>query len=217
MTAVEDDLGADFCFLCSPERALIFLETENFLALAGLGPVVDGYSVIAAKSHTKSMADVPSNLASERNAFIAKVRTRLTELYGDCLITEHGRMVLCANGEHDHHCFHAHFLVFPGAADIAAIAETYFAHSQKFDNLEAALEYGATREEYFLVSPDPRTFIVFSTPLNAPRQLARFLVAWKSENTQLADWRSWPQRDRALAIAISLRDTFALDEHAHGP
>lgn len=210
----EDVNHALFCFLCSPESALVFLEGANFLALGGLGPVVDGYCVIAAKSHAKSMADVGPDLCQERNEFVARVRNRLTELYGSCLITEHGRMVLCADGEHDGHCFHAHFLVFPGVADIAELARSYFMNSEKFDNLEAALAYGSTCTEYFLTSPDSETFSVFSVPLNAPRQLARYLVAWKSESPELADWRVWPQRDRALAIAESLRAKFMLDDHA---
>src|ERR1700727_2523941 len=98
--------GDGHCFLCLPSPELLFLESENFYALAGLGPVVDGYCVIAAKSHVKSMADVPAVLSDERDAFVTLVRNKLIAMHGTCLITEHGRMTVCA-AEHDYHCFHA--------------------------------------------------------------------------------------------------------------
>jgi diadenosine tetraphosphate (Ap4A) HIT family hydrolase len=63
--------GDGQCFICSPSPELVFLESKNFYALAGLGPVVDGYCIIAAKSHVKSMADVPAALLDERSAFVS--------------------------------------------------------------------------------------------------------------------------------------------------
>src|ERR1041385_4497204 len=195
------------CFVCSPSPELVFLESRNFYALAGLGPIVDGYCVIAAKSHVKSMADVPPSMMAERGDFLTSVRTKLMAMYGRCLITEHGRMTVCST-EHDHHCFHAHFLVFPGAADISELANSYFSKSREFGSLEECLADGALGPEYFLISSNPSSFLTYSTPLNAPRQLARYLVAWNTGNTHLADWKNWPQRDRAKDIAENLRSAF---------
>ena len=75
----------DECFLCSPSEDLQFFESENFFALAGLGPVVDGYCVIAAKAHSRSMADITANLRAERAEFVQKLRDLLTSRYGSCL------------------------------------------------------------------------------------------------------------------------------------
>jgi diadenosine tetraphosphate (Ap4A) HIT family hydrolase len=201
-----------FCFLCEPSTELVFLESQNFYALAGLGPVVDGYSVIAAKAHSMSMADIPPALSADRDAFLADVRTRLVGQYGSCLITEHGRMAVCAAGEHDHHCFHAHFLAFPGTEDVSDLASSYFANSAEFSTLEAAFAEAVLHPEYLLISPNPNRFYILSTPLNAPRQLARHLVSWKSGNPHLADWKTWPQRERAILIAQTLRAT-VVSEH----
>jgi diadenosine tetraphosphate (Ap4A) HIT family hydrolase len=82
----------DLCFLCSPAPDLVFLESENFYALAGLGPVVDGYCVVAAKAHFRSMADIPEALHGERGGFLTVLRSKLSARYGACLITEHGRV-----------------------------------------------------------------------------------------------------------------------------
>ncbi|WP_158646965.1 hypothetical protein [Bradyrhizobium huanghuaihaiense] len=136
------------------------------------------------------------------------IRTRLATMYGACLVTEHGRMAVCAADEHDHHCFHAHFLLFPGTQDVSSLASSYFAQTIEFPTLSAALNDAALHPEYLLTSPDPSRLFIHSTPLNTPRQLARFLVAWKNGNPHLADWKVWPQRERAVSIANTLRAAF---------
>src|SRR5438046_6805643 len=67
-------LEGPHCFLCEPSRDLVFFACDDFFALAGLGPVVDGYSVLAAKTHLKSMADMPSQLAQKRDAVVQVLR-----------------------------------------------------------------------------------------------------------------------------------------------
>jgi len=42
------------CFLCAPPRDLVFLESENFVALAGLGPVA-----APARTRVDFLADTP--------------------------------------------------------------------------------------------------------------------------------------------------------------
>ena len=195
------------CFLCAPPSDLVFRESEHFIALAGLGPVVDGYCVVAAKAHTRSMADIPRSLELQRSSFVNGLRQELTAKFGSCLVTEHGRMAVCGSDEHDHHCFHAHFLFFPGAPDIAQEAVSYFLTVRDFDALEDALQAGSLLEEYFLVSPTMDRYSIFATPLNAPRQLARVLVASRMGNLEQADWKLHPNREASLRIADTLRQT----------
>lgn len=193
------------CFLCKTPADLVFLETDNFLALAGLGPVVDGYCMLASRTHARSMADIKAARHDERDGLVKALRAHLASEYGCCLITEHGRMAICDDDLHDQHCYHAHFLVFPGAPDISSKAQSYFGSANKFANLSSALSFSANFEEYFLVSPDDSSFTVFTTPLNAPRQLARYLVAAEAGDVALADWKSVPNRQRALEIAEKFR------------
>ncbi|WP_148667171.1 hypothetical protein [Bradyrhizobium amphicarpaeae] len=121
-------------------------------------------------------------------------------------------MAVCAAGEHDHHCFHAHFLVFPGSEDVSSLASSYFANTAEFSTLDGALAFAALHPEYLLTSPSSSRLFIHSTPLNAPRQLARFLVAWKNGNAHLADWKAWPQRERAISIANTLRTAFVSED-----
>jgi hypothetical protein len=207
------------CFLCDPSRDLVFFTCDDFFALAGLGPVVDGYSVLAARPHLKSMADMPSQLAQKRDALVHVLRDRLSRKYGGCLITEHGRMAVCAEDDNDHeaHCFHAHFLIFPGVHDVTEMASSYFGKVKEFNELGIALSHAAQCEEYVLISPTPKCFRIFSAPLNIPRQLTRFLVAHHANVLHLANWRDQPNRERAEAIADNLRSLFATELCHVGP
>jgi diadenosine tetraphosphate (Ap4A) HIT family hydrolase len=206
------------CFLCEPSHDLVFLDREGFVALAGLGPVVYGYSLIAAKAHVRSMADIPAEAQSERDSFVNTVRERLSNKYGRCLITEHGRMRVCIDDSDglDAHCLHAHFLLFPGAGNICEIARSYFGNMETFDGLATALAQARHYEEYLLVSPTPDEVTIFSKPLNVPRQLARYLVAHESNTMHLADWRSHPNREHARSIAGEIRPLFEEARAAHG-
>ena len=116
-------------------------------------------------------------------------------------------MAVCSevNGQHDPHCFHSHFLVFPGAHDVSEMAHSYFGKMETFSELEIALSQAALYEEYVLISPTPECFNIFSAPLNMPRQLARFLVANRAKTPLFADWRPHPNRERAVTIASDLR------------
>jgi diadenosine tetraphosphate (Ap4A) HIT family hydrolase len=199
------------CFLCELPSDLVISETQHFAVLAGLGPIVNGYCLLAAKTHTRSMADVPQDLRSERSQFLLTLRSSLIKLFGSCLVTEHGRMAVCSDDiEHDSHCFHAHFLLFPGAPDIIHTAATYFLNNRSFGEIDDALAYAATFDEYFLASSSKDEHFVFSGPLNMPRQLARILVAAKLGRLDTADWKVSPRREEAIQIAAELRSGLSL-------
>ena len=58
------------CFLCAPESTLVYHRDSPIFAMAGIGPVVDGFSVIAHERHVLSMADIPEN---ETNLWLVKI------------------------------------------------------------------------------------------------------------------------------------------------
>lgn len=80
------------CFLCDPPADLTYCKTADGLAISGLGPLVDGYSVVSAVPHVRSAADAAVGGAPEFLPFAERVRSRLIARYGSCLLTEHGRM-----------------------------------------------------------------------------------------------------------------------------
>ena len=109
------------CFLCAPINQFVYAESQNFFAMLGLGPLVEGYSLLAAKAHVPSMIDLPINAIYDLVQFKEQVRHQLALHYGSVIITEHGRVAPCVQVDSiqpEYHCFHAHNLVFPLSLDL---------------------------------------------------------------------------------------------------
>jgi len=202
------------CFLCEPDPALVYAADERCMALSGLGPIVNGYSVVATRRHIRSCAD-----AAARDdgiiQFAGMVRSILDQKYGSCLLTEHGRMEVCKSSvATDVHCYHAHFLLFPGAPALEEKARAYFAQVSTFATLSEALFCAKSHGEYFLFSPEPRRSLVMTRPGRLIRQFARLLVAEAVGQPHMANWSRFPNTEQAQAGAISLRPSVPLEKRA---
>lgn len=195
------------CFLCNPDEELVYRKTADGIALTGLGPVVSDYSVVATVGHVRSASDAAFGEAPDFAAFALAVRAALIESHGSCLMTEHGRVPLCddISGTTDPHCFHAHFLLFPGAPDVEPDARGYFAGVEVAPSLSDALAVAQAHNEYFLLSPDPSRFLIMTRPGRLIRQFARMLVADKLGRSELANWRKYANRHQVIVNARSLR------------
>ena len=173
--------------------------------MTGLGPITPTYCLIPSKSHVRSLADLALE-DPEAIAEIVHLRGQVANLRGNMLMTEHGRVPVCRDGdEHDGHCFHAHALLFQSLKDVESEIGKYYGNKKTFDNLINALMFAATTDHYLLISNNVLQFTIFSQPLNVPRQLARTIVAILEGTPELADWRSTPNEETALAQAVALR------------
>ena len=198
------------CFLCDPPDDLTYCKTADGVAVSGLGPLVDGYSVVSAVPHVRSAADAAVGGAPEFLPFAERVRSRLIAKYGTCLLTEHGRMPVCVTTVGaERHCYHAHFLCFPAAPGIVEAAKSYFQIGRETATLQTALQIARTFDEYFLLSPNPQQFLIFANQRSLPRQFARTLVAAAIGKTSEATWQSVPKRAEALESANRLRTLFS--------
>lgn len=207
-----DLLEVGDCFLCEPDEALIYWRQAPLIAMAGLGPVVNGYSVLAHERHIRSMADLPDRDLEYMTVFVARLRRELAERFGSCVITEHGRLPVCISDHedtHDTHCYHAHFLAFPGASNPVSYVRSYFRAATEFLTMETALGHVQGDREYFLFSPSEGSFFIMTGGLNVPRQFARLVIAISAGRPESANWRRNPNRDDALKIATELREQFA--------
>ena len=194
------------CFLCDPPKDLLYKSTATSFALCGLGPLTPSYSLVATRSHIPSCADAVL-LEHDFAPFLGRVRSMLEEVHGSCLLTEHGRLPVCVDTmTSDRHCYHAHFLLFPGAPTIIDKAARYFNSVVTTHSLNTALQIARTRKEYFLLSPTPQQFLIMSHHTTIPRQFARLLVATATGHPGSADWRRHPDRSRAATMARELRD-----------
>jgi hypothetical protein len=171
-----------------------------------LGPIVDNYCLVASNQHARSFADLLTNEPAAVTE-LSQQRDILERSLGPILLTEHGRVPVCRDDhdQHDQHCHHAHALLFPITASIDQSASTFYRKSRSFQQMHDALDFAASAENYFVISSNQQNFLVLTEPLNAPRQLARTLVAHAIGQIGLADWRSHPDFDAAERNARRLR------------
>jgi hypothetical protein len=197
--------------LCSPDPELVYAEVAEAFALAGLGPITEGYSVVATRQHIASAADA-IQVTSGLVEFAESVRSELAKRAGSCLLTEHGRLPVCVDisGTSDSHCYHAHFLLFPGAPDITPLAASYFRTAEQSNGVQSALELAAPYSDYLLVSPNAHSATVMTRPGRIIRQFARVLVADSLGRANQANWRKHPNKESAIETAASLRKVFRI-------
>lgn len=207
-------MTADGCFLCNPDPELVYWSDPENIALCGLGPMLRGYSVVATRRHVRSAADAAAGEAPTFLAFASTARAKLETSFGGCLLSEHGRVPLCVDlsGTTDPHCYHAHFLLFPGAPSIEEKATAHFATVKKAASLKEALTLAAAFNEYFLLSPTGQQFLVMTRPGRIIRQFVRLLVSEAIGTPELANWRNDSSREEAALMADQLRRLFREDK-----
>jgi hypothetical protein len=196
------------CFLCEPDPSLIYASDAEFFAMCGYGPIVPGYSIIATKAHVRSCADL-SHMEKGRLEIFLKSVSDLISIYGDSVITEHGRVPICdyLKDSADAHCYHAHILLFPGSPSILHSAEQATVCHGCRRSLPEALSFAETLDHYVLIAePTKSDFRVFGPPDPPTRQFARLLVATEMGRPQAADWRMDTNRDAALRFAVQFRE-----------
>lgn len=200
------------CFLCAPDPELIFVRDANTFALAGLGPVVPYYSLVASTAHVPSASDGQSegiNLVAAVRRVVAGFNARGMQ----CVIAEHGRVPVCAErvGQ-ERHCYHAHLLVFPGADLPTLDVSSMFGQVRRYSSIEDGLSNAPAHGEYYLLSDNTGATVVHSQPRYVPRQFLRSLLAAEVGRPELADWRKTPARQSALDYAVQLRRFFEGEE-----
>lgn len=200
------------CFLCGPDSSLVYHAGSCGVALCGLGPLVPGYSVVATRNHIRSAADALTLDGPGFAAFADEVRAKLAERYGSCLMTEHGRVPVCLDpgGRSEPHCYHCHFLLFPGAPSVESTARASYELVEEAHSLTEALALAKAYKEYFLFSEHRCHFLVMSQPGKLiRRQFSRFLVADAMGTPELASWRTHPDIESSTIVATELRILFA--------
>lgn len=207
MSFEREEVDRKDCFLCHPAGKLLAHVGRNYFTMAGLGPFTDGYAVVATLSHGTIEQAVPPSLTQDLAEYAMAIQERLTTHYGSCILTEHGKMPICnASGSH---CYHPHFLLFPGVSDPTKKVRDYFGcPGEQFQTLHQALSFASTIENYLLVSASTIEYLVFPVENGLPRQFARLIVAEDLALPDLASWQTYPDAAWAIKNAEYLRHLF---------
>jgi diadenosine tetraphosphate (Ap4A) HIT family hydrolase len=210
MMGVRDELWQEpartDCFLCRPNAALLGNLGAAGYVVAGLGPLSEGYAVVATYSHLRGLAEAGAEQRVAYAEYASDIARELAVVYGSCFVVEHGNMAVCGISEEGRaHCFHPHFLMIPGTSANAEPFLEYFGTSNPFDTLAEAIAYAADRGQYVLAGQATGPFHVFFPEGDLPRQFARALVAEQIGVEHLASWRDEPDLLRTVANAVALR------------
>lgn len=87
------ELNCRFCGIADGKQSFgisdtPFLENENFLAIASIGALVEGWSLIVPKTHSVSLRNTYGTAAF--NEFSSEVIRRVISKYGKVVLFEHG-------------------------------------------------------------------------------------------------------------------------------
>ena len=189
-----DESMRDDCFLCRPSAQLLAHTSEWGFTMAGLGPLCDGYALVATFGHG-AIENRHSPIALEKLAEYAEnVQQALADEFGSCMLAEHGKMPVCnPNRPVGSHCFHPHFLLFPGVPDPMQEFNDYFGFpGDHFGSLKEALAHAVHLPNYLLGSSRTGEYVVFPTANGLPRQFARAIVADIQGRGELASWQTYP-------------------------
>lgn len=197
--------GCFFCEQSEDRLQRVLYETEHFYVLLGLGPIVEGFALLVAKEHTRSMFDLPED---KRAAYLAeknKLKRLIEDTYhNSVIVTEHGRVQACVVEDeeaHDKLCYHAHQLFFPIGTDLSALDREgpftkVFEDSSLFHLPASDLQ---EHDEYLLFENQEGHVFVFRVNGKCPRQYMRYLVARSVGQPELASWQRFPDREKILA------------------
>lgn len=208
-TDATEEASRNDCFLCRPKAGLLVDVSSAGYAIAGLGPLADGYTVVATHNHVRGLAAMPAESRGQYADYTMKIASRLSQRYGGCFIVEHGNMAVCGvedlNGRA--HCLHPHFLLVPDRrCSVDPFVEYFGAEHSSFVSLVEAVQYGADRGQYVLAGDVSGLFHVFSPNGGTlPRQFARALVAEQLGIVDRASWRDTPDPDWTVRNAHAVR------------
>lgn len=164
--------------------------------MLGLGPVVEGYSLLATTAHSKSMLDLSEQEVEGLIEFTQHTRNLLSPHYGDSIITEHGRVAPCVDGNRDlqqAHCFHAHRLVFPTTADLTEAVRNYGLEVHEYSNFMEGWRQFSWEGEYLYFERVDGSCLIAAAPMRSVRQFFRHKVAELMGQPEVANWTEYPQ------------------------
>ena len=206
------------CFLCEPEMNLVVSQNTHYFTMLGLGPIVEGYALIASVKHTRSLLDIPRDQAEKYQEYKEYTRSLLEPIFGNCIITEHGRVPPCVSpikDVHDAHCFHAHSLLFPVTPSFDHPFDDRGLDIHEYSNyLQAHSEFMSSNEYLYYERADG-SCVIASPKIRMQRQYFRYKIADSIGHPKLADWREYPRIPVVVSALLKLQKNgheYALDK-----
>ncbi len=189
--------------LCANSTQNFVLETDNFVLLPDISPIVPGHSLLITRRHFSSFARVPQSYVDELRHFIRRCRALSLAHHSDLVLFEHGssdsemRSGACIH--------HAHIHLLPVAVpaldwmrEHGRVRKLGDEMQFEFDDRDSLTDYLAFRDG------SDQTYILSEFDRRPPCQFIRRRIA---EHLDLGEWH-W---DLNLLRRISLHQAYVDD------
>lgn len=237
----------EHCLFCDPwehdQEKQILLRSDNLYLFAGLGPIVEGYLIIAPyrcddpRWKLSSFSDATPELIDE----LIFMRGIVSAFYRDCfkhpgMHFEHGRTGVCLYGRKDtRHCYHAHLCCYPqsypiwedmvglkaeelgGLYDLKRKAgDSPYLFVQACEIDEQAPIDKAERERW------PARIVLLEHEKQIEPQYLRKLLAKRAGHRELWNWAQHPGQEMVERLAesfsrwVKATDRYAISDDADG-
>jgi len=192
------------CKLCqimampSDEREVkdtVLSETEHFEWIPGLGPFMEGYSLVVSKEHIANANHCPHPVACELDEVVIKAREATSQVYGEnTVVFEHGSVGKLSNagGCIDHLHIHIMPVTF---VRVPEVLTKCFVDSQPINSRQESVGQFEHSVPYIYYSPRMSRHFAFQVDA-LPRQYLRQVVAYECGCPDDWDWRVKPFLDR---------------------
>jgi diadenosine tetraphosphate (Ap4A) HIT family hydrolase len=174
----------------------VILETANFVAIAGLGPLAEGYVLVVTRVHVSCIAAAPTAWGDELEELRRTIATAQRGVYGASFFFEHGRSGACLpEGEGEDHCYHAHLHLVASAVDLPAAVSQDHRLVPLRDWQHLIDHYAQDPLPYIMVERANGGIGYVPTPKKLPRHYLRTKTAELLGVPELADCMAFPRLD----------------------
>ena len=189
----------DFCDAGIDSR--ILHETDQFVVMADISPIVPGHVMIVPKAHILCYGAVEAAAQNEFSCIVNATRTILREHYGPSVILEHGTSSLEPVADH---VTHAHLHLVPATIDIRDSLLNF--NTTTIASLSGLSHWAASDEAYIYFESCAGERIVADRISGIKRLFIRNEIARRiGLPDPLWDWRRHILRDNLRSTVETLR------------
>jgi diadenosine tetraphosphate (Ap4A) HIT family hydrolase len=183
-------------------KSRIVRSSENFVCLAALGAIRDGYILMLPKKHMNSFAFLDLALAHEAHELKVVLTNEIMNIFSDPIIFEHG--VIDADNPSGGCIDHAHLHFFPSEVDLFTKLSSEFAY-KPIKHLCELLDFSINRQPYLYYEKNNQGFAFF-VDKTIPSQFMRKVIMEQEGKSDEWDWSLFVGKEHVIRTVRLLTD-----------
>jgi diadenosine tetraphosphate (Ap4A) HIT family hydrolase len=192
----------------------VFMENAAGIAVASLGQIVEGYSVVFGRADRISLRNLGKGDRSDFLRFLRCARERVEGRFGPTVMFEHGASCAGTDVSCGVHRVHVHIVPYTGCSLKNQIAEQFrcAAATATIDQIWGELESWDIDRPYFWIE-DGGVIYIFSYGEKRESQVLRRVIARQVGIAERWNWREYPTQEVAERVAKELSTGVAMPLH----